>query len=141
MPTDAIGFLSIQTDIKFLGLVNISGFHVDPGSKGNIIFAVYNAGPDPVHIKQGDQIFRLWITSLDAVDEEPHSSWSHDSIPSGVVNQISGNLESLQTLAKRIGLMESRLDANRVAVRICAGLFVAILAAHLVIIFRNWVDF
>ena len=31
MPLDALGFLSIQTDVKFKGLVNISGFHVDPG--------------------------------------------------------------------------------------------------------------
>ena len=141
MPDDAIGFLSIQTEVKFLGLVNISGFHIDPGSKGKIIFAVFNAGPDPVHIKQGDQIFRLWIASLDAVDEAPRSLHSLDSIPSSIVNRISGNLESLQTLAKRVGSVEARLDSHRTAVNICAGLFVAILVAHLILIFQGGVDF
>ena len=141
MPDDAIGFLSIRTDVKFLGLVNISGFHVDPGSNGKIIFAVFNAGPDPVHIRRGDQIFRFWIASLDAIDEEPRSRRSHDSIPSDIVNRISGDLESLQTLAKRVGSVESRLNSHRTAVRICAALFVAILVAHFVLIGQGWVDF
>ena len=126
MPNDAIGFLSIQTDVKFHGLVNISGFHVDPGSDGKIIFAVFNAGPDPVHIRQGDEIFRLWIAGLDAIDEEPRSQPSHDSIPSQVVNQISGNLESLQTLSKRLTSMDARLDLHRAIVTIYGGLFVAL---------------
>jgi dCTP deaminase len=30
-PFDAIGFISIRAKYKFNGLVNISGFHVDPG--------------------------------------------------------------------------------------------------------------
>src|ERR1700743_3353271 len=34
LPFDVLGFISIRATIKFLGLVNISGFHVDPGYKG-----------------------------------------------------------------------------------------------------------
>src|SRR5262249_27228938 len=30
IPSDAIGLISIRAGIKFLGLVNVSGFHVDP---------------------------------------------------------------------------------------------------------------
>ena len=141
IPDDAIGFLSIQTDVKFLGLVNISGFHVDPGSNGKIIFAVFNAGPDPVHIRRGDEIFRLWIASLDAVDEEPRSQPSHDSIPSEIVNRISGDLESLQTLAKRVTLMESRLNFHRGMVNFCGPLLVAIFVALVVLAFQNLLGF
>ena len=36
----AIGFISIRASIKFKGLVNVSGFQVNPGHKGNLIFAV-----------------------------------------------------------------------------------------------------
>lgn len=141
MPEDAIGFLSMKTDVKFLGLVNISGFHVDPGSNGKIIFAVFNAGPDPVHIRRGDSIFRLWIASLDAVDEAPRSRPSYDSIPSEVVNRISGELESLQTLAKRIGSMEARLNFHRGMVIFCGGLLIAILIALVVAIAQDWISF
>ncbi|MBA3447640.1 MAG: hypothetical protein H0T56_08525 [Pseudaminobacter sp.] len=59
LPFDKIGFISIRASTKFLGLVNISGFHVDPGYKGKLIFAVYNAGPTRIHLRRGDRIFPL----------------------------------------------------------------------------------
>ena len=43
IPSDKIAFISIKASIKFSGLVNISGFHVDPGFKGHLKFSVYNA--------------------------------------------------------------------------------------------------
>lgn len=138
LPPNAIGFLSIQTSVKFLGLVNISGFHVDPGSNGKIIFAVFNAGPDPVHIKRGDEIFRLWIASLDEVDEEPRSQISHTGIPSEIVNQISGDLESLQTLLRRVKTVESTLTTHRAFFRVCVLLLVALLVGVIVQGFLYW---
>lgn len=50
VPDDAIAFISIKARLKFSGLVNISGFHVDPGYKGNLVFSVLNAGPKPLHL-------------------------------------------------------------------------------------------
>ena len=44
VPMDAIAFISIKAGIKFRGLVNVSGFHADPGFSGKLKFAVYNAG-------------------------------------------------------------------------------------------------
>lgn len=137
MPCDAIGFLSIQTDVKFLGLVNISGFHVDPGSDGKIIFSVFNAGPDPVHIKQGDKIFRLWIASLDKVDEQPRSEKSYSAIPSKIVNQISGDLESLQTLVTRVKAMEAKVNVHGGMFGACLALLVALLVAVVVLTFQG----
>src|SRR4051812_44405629 len=34
IPNDKIAFISIKASVKYKGLVNISGFHVDPGFKG-----------------------------------------------------------------------------------------------------------
>src|SRR5437764_1438215 len=31
VPNDAFALISIKAGIKFLGLINVSGFHVDPG--------------------------------------------------------------------------------------------------------------
>lgn len=129
MPEDAIGFLSIQTDVKFSGLVNISGFHVDPGSSGKIIFAVFNAGPNPVHIRQGDKIFRLWIASLDAPDAYPRSRASHKSLPTQMVNNISGDLESLNIIARRVSSLESKATVFGVLSAFFGALLIAILLA------------
>lgn len=133
MPSDAIGFLSIQTDVKFLGLVNISGFHVDPGSDGKIIFSVFNAGPDSVHVKRGDRIFRLWIASLDQVDEQPRTGKSHSGIPSKVVNQISGDLESLKTLVTRMESIETKVSSHGGMFKVCVGLLIAIFVGLVVL--------
>jgi len=37
IPTDILAFISIKFSQKIKGLVNISGFHVDPGFEGKII--------------------------------------------------------------------------------------------------------
>src|SRR5690349_1888369 len=42
VPNNAIGLISIKAGIKFRGLVNVSGFHVDPMFKGRLKFSVYN---------------------------------------------------------------------------------------------------
>lgn len=45
IPNDAMALISMKAKIKFRGLINISGFHVDPGYCGQLTFSVYNAGP------------------------------------------------------------------------------------------------
>lgn len=69
VPDDALGFISIKAKIKWRGLINVSGFHVDPGFKGRLIFSVYNAGPVPVHLRQGQPMFLLWLSSLELAPE------------------------------------------------------------------------
>ena len=44
VPLDALGLISIRSKYKLKGLINVSGFHVDPGFRGSLVFAVYNAG-------------------------------------------------------------------------------------------------
>ncbi len=65
VPPDAIGFISIKAGIKFRGMVNISGFHVDPGFSGRLKFSVYNAGSSPIVLEPGAPTFLLWFASLD----------------------------------------------------------------------------
>lgn len=62
----AIGFISIRASIKFKGLVNVSGFQVNPGYNGNLVFAVLNAGPRHIILRESEEIFSLWIADLDA---------------------------------------------------------------------------
>ncbi len=53
VPADALAFISIRAKTKFRGLVNVSGFHVDPGYCGQLTYSVFNAGPVPIHLKRG----------------------------------------------------------------------------------------
>jgi dCTP deaminase len=91
IPFDAIGFISIRASIKFMGLVNISGFHVDPGYSGKLIFAVFNAGPARIHLQKGERIFPLWLASLDQPVRRKEIKTGYDHIPPKMVTQISGD--------------------------------------------------
>src|SRR5689334_22348820 len=65
IPNNAIGFISIKAGIKFRGLVNVSGFHVDPGFSGRLKFSVYNAGSQNIVLQRKERVFLLWFSDLD----------------------------------------------------------------------------
>jgi dCTP deaminase len=44
IPINCMGFISIKARHKLSGLINVSGFHVDPGFEGRLKFSLYNAG-------------------------------------------------------------------------------------------------
>lgn len=130
MPPNALGFLSIRTRDKFYGLVNISGFHVDPGSDGKIIFAVFNAGPNPVHVRQGDPIFRLWIADLDEEDEAPRTGKLPERIPVDHINGIAAPLDSLQSMSKE-------LEKIKINQKYLIALVLALLAATVGVLWQS----
>ena len=70
VPKSAVAFISMKARIKFKGLVNVSGFHVDPGYHGKLLFAIYNANASPVHLARGDDAFLIWYASLDVESED-----------------------------------------------------------------------
>ena len=59
VPNTCIAFISIRASSKFQGLVNVSGFHVDPGYKGKLMFAVCNAGSKNIVLDQGQRLFLI----------------------------------------------------------------------------------
>ncbi len=46
------------------------GLHVDPGFSGPLKFAVFNAGPSTICVKQGEESFLIWYADLDSEDTE-----------------------------------------------------------------------
>jgi dCTP deaminase len=108
IPENIIAFISIKFKSKAKGLVNVSGFHVDPGYSGKLIFAVYNAGPLNYIIAKGDRLFSIWFAELDGVDEKPKKGKGFDSIPTEFIN-IPDNT-SLPFLVKRIDDLEKKVD-------------------------------
>ena len=102
VPADALAFISIRAKTKFRGLVNVSGFHVDPGYHGQLTFAVFNAGPVPVHLKRGQPTFLIWYASLDRETAFKKDGTIHKGIDSTVVTAIAGELQSFTSLSNRI---------------------------------------
>lgn len=102
IPDDALGFISIKAKIKWRGLINVSGFHVDPGFKGRLIFSVYNAGPVPVHLRQGQPMFLLWLSNLDRKTKRGRDRPVQLTFPPDLIPGISGELQSLAGINKKI---------------------------------------
>lgn len=106
IPADALGLISARFKWKQRGLVNVSGFHVDPGYNGRILFSVFNAGPTPVVVARGDRLFLLWLSSLDAATEDVYKKPGRTSITSADVENLQGDVASPQALATRVESLE-----------------------------------
>jgi dCTP deaminase len=102
VPADALAFISIRAKTKFRGLVNVSGFHVDPGYRGQLTFAVFNAGPVPIHLKRGQAIFLIWYASLDGETAFKKDGAVHKGIDPELVTAVAGELQSFASLSKKI---------------------------------------
>lgn len=102
IPAAAMGFISIKATFKSKGLVNVSGFHVDPGWSGPLIFAVYNAGPATIHLQRGMPLFLLWMADLDEASDKRKSKPGPVGIPPVMINNITGVVDSVYALEKRV---------------------------------------
>ena len=110
VPADALAFISIRAKTKFRGLVNVSGFHVDPGYRGQLTFAVFNAGPVPVHLKRGQPTFLIWYASLDRETAFKKDGTIHKGIDTAIVTAIAGELQSFASLSNRINDVDGALS-------------------------------
>jgi len=102
IPPELMGFISIKATYKLKGLVNVSGFHVDPGWSGPLIFTVYNAGPATIHLQRGLDVFLLWIADLDAASKKRKVVPAGNGIPPAIINNITGVVDSMYALEKRM---------------------------------------
>jgi dCTP deaminase len=108
VPPDLLGFISIRLSHKQKGLVNISGFHVDPGFYGRLMFAVFNAGPNDVPLRYKEPVFMIMFNKLteDGLKFEK-SRWSGmENIPVETLSGLRGTSVSVRSLDKRIRRLE-----------------------------------
>ena len=105
-----MAFISMKAKLKFRGLINVSGFHVDPGFSGRLIFSVFNAGPKPLHVKRGDELFLIWFADLDRVTKKKKSNVPLDNISSELINGISGEIQSAHSLSEKLESIDKSLN-------------------------------
>ncbi|SRR6266545_1930161 len=112
VPNNAIAFISIRATIKFQGLINVSGFHVDPGYSKELKFAVYNAGSQPIILDQGQPIFLIWYADLDAPTEDTYKPRPEagDGITADDVRRLYGEVASPGELKKLFDDLRNEMD-------------------------------
>jgi len=142
VPADSLAFISIRARSKFRGLVNVSGFHVDPGYRGQLTFAVFNAGPAPIHLKRGQPIFLIWYASLDRDSAFKKGDKVRLGIDTELITGIAGELQSFAGLSKRIKDVDKALgdrvhsvEREQAYYRVIAAIALAVVIAMAV----NWV--
>lgn len=133
IPEDAMGFISLKSNYKWKGLSNVSGFHVDPGFHGRLVYSVYNAGPSSIHLARGDELFLLWIANLDGASRQyvKDGTKIQLEIPTKIISEVDRPVHSLQNLSETVETLQRELTLlYRVmaALALAAGLILGTLA-------------
>lgn len=114
VPHGYMGFISLDTQIKFRGLDDVSGFHVSPGYEGKLVFAVTNESPQDIAIRQGDGIFRLWLTKIDSDSPQTTASTTRiSSISSEMLSQLENSRPTVLSLETRVLELEKLHSAMK----------------------------
>lgn len=137
IPTDLMAFISIKAGIKFRGLVNVSGFHVDPGFKGKLKFAVFNAGSANIALDWEQPLFPMWLCRLTGTTAPYNGVHNHQNrITSNDVAIMQGEIIAPNELNQKFKKLEKQVSTMK-AVR--AGAFTLMLALTVAFIGR-WMD-
>ena len=135
VPKDKIAFISIKAGIKLRGLINVSGFHVDPGFEGKLVFSVYNAGSGPISLERGTQYFLIWFAELDVpksdTDQYNGKHQGLDSIPLDYIDHLNlSELASPNVLLDKINKNYEELSSSAKTrdyiVKTCLGIIIVI---------------
>ncbi|MEX0779193.1 MAG: hypothetical protein WD037_05640 [Balneolales bacterium] len=128
IPLDKIAFISIKAGKKFKGLVNVSGFHVDPGFQGKLKFTVFNAAGKSINLSIGDPLFIIWFAELDRPTADGYNgkNMNQNHISSEDIMNIQGELASPQVIKNELDNLKLKVN---ILLSVSVGLFTAILVS------------
>jgi dCTP deaminase len=140
VPPGVIAFISIKASLKLDGLINVSGFHVDPGFSSRLKFSVYNAGNLPIFLDYDREAFLIWFSDLDADTIDPYDQSHQHYNQTGVTprdrQRMSERSHSPAALHRRLKQLERRIRIMFTVVLIVAT---AILTAILAPLLKDWI--
>lgn len=154
VPAHAMAFISMKAKFKLRGLINVSGFHVDPGFSGRLKFAVYNAGSVAIDLQPGQRLFLIWYCDLDRTTTALYSG-SHqgqdgitpDDVMSirGIVISpagISSRVDSLQETTKsELQRLEHKIDTHQNWARpVLTGIAVGLTFVLISAVAKPWLE-
>jgi dCTP deaminase len=141
IPKSVLSFISVKAKVKLKGLVNISGFHVDPGFSGRLKFSVYNAGNNPICLMYDQPCFLIWFAGLGEDDLRPydksHTHANQQGISAEDRELMSKPSQSPAALCQRLDRVEDRIkQISAVALLIIFPLLVGLFVA----LFQVWFE-
>jgi len=137
VPHNALALISMKFGVKQKGLINVSGFHVDPGFRGRLKFAVYNAGVHTVYLTQGAPTFLIWYCDLDQVTADPYTKPTQLGLSDDDALLFQGAFASPAQLKTRLDELEKRFGTARtVGIWALTSLVIPLIIALLAAIFR-----
>lgn len=108
LPDNVMGLISIRNRYKQLGLISVSGFHIDPGFKGRLSFTTYNAGPQDILLKHGERLFML---AFDKVTAKVRPYWGTQwGLQASTIASLKGNSVSPRNLDERLRRLETIIE-------------------------------
>lgn len=142
VPAKTIGFISIKSRFKINGLVNVSGFHVDPGFRGRLIFAVYNAGGNNILVSRGESLFLLWLAELDRETTHTYrgSRMNQNSIPNSDVMALGETSYSPIAVNQRLETVEANLRTTRTLLNTVLSVAGGFFGALAIFFLNQWMD-
>ena len=111
VPKDLMGLITLRHRYKKQGLANVSGFHVDPGFRGKLVFSVFNVGRNDIVLRYLEAMFMIFFARVEpAVTERS----KHDHDDQGRLSlqdmlALRGPSSSLVDMEKRIRELESNV--------------------------------
>lgn len=135
IPLDTMAFISMRFRHSLRGLVNISGFHVDPGYKGRIIFSVYNAGPNRIVFERNESVFMMMFSKIGKKVDLRKDKKFHgiNRIMPEHISGLSGIPVSPQSMNKRLNKLE---NWNKIYLALAIALGGAIFTTIMDLIFK-----
>lgn len=128
IPPEVMGFITLRNRFKMQGLVNVSGFHVDPTFKGRLVFAVQNVGPNDIRLKYMDPTFTIFFAEVAEPSKKERAP--RRGIELEDVQQLGGNSITLSKLKKD-------MDAIKLILLIYAPFAVALFIALIMNIIKT----
>jgi len=64
LPPEIMGFITLRNRYKMQGLVNVSGFHVEPTFTEQLVFAVQNVSATDIRLKYLDPTFTIFFAEV-----------------------------------------------------------------------------
>ena len=108
MPEDLLAFITLRNTFKMQGLINVSGFHVDPTYKGMLVFAVNNIGPSDIRLRLHEPTFTIFFAKVEGKIEGSRPPFGNE-LPLQYVQLLGGSSITLARLQKEFEELRFKL--------------------------------
>jgi|SRR5208283_1493880 len=103
LPREIMAFITLRNRYKMQGLVNVSGFHVDPTFEDKLVFAVQNVGATDIRLKYMEPTFTIFFARVEEnTDPEVKSATPRWGIRLEDIAQLGGSTITLRKLKEEI---------------------------------------